>query len=329
MNRLQQIREEFFSPEKSTDKTDKTLRTRSNQPLRVPDHSDSPLTKADRRPRPAGDSGGHCQFLSVRPSGKANAETRSQSSLAGSVSFVSEFCKDHRNEQGGGPDPDRTQVIHIRARDPRPDLREDSFTWSAILAIAKETDPRPGQRGSLFGFLSDLRSGGCRLVQSRWGWLRIDCGPYLSDSSTVMTEAAFLTQWWRPREAEVSRVLTRARDCLEEWERPGPIPRGGSTRTWSREATDPRPGPEPLPSGAVKRANPDVIRIYSRNLERLREAEEKAVREGHEAQHWRNQISAFRHITESMARAYGLKEEMSQRTKGGNRRWPATQVGGA
>lgn len=79
--------------------------------------------------------------------------------------------------------------------DPRPDLREDSGLWEAVLTAADD----PMLRGLLHG----LRCGGCRLRQRSNGSLRPDYTALLD----VWDEDELRTEWLEPFRQEVQSLF--------------------------------------------------------------------------------------------------------------------------
>lgn len=85
--------------------------------------------------------------------------------------------------------------------DPRPDLRQDSTLWQAVLEAAQGT---PEVQGLLHG----LRCGGCRLKQRANGSLRLDYTPLLD----VWDEDELRREWLEPNRRDIQDIFRRVRD---------------------------------------------------------------------------------------------------------------------
>lgn len=82
--------------------------------------------------------------------------------------------------------------------DPRPDLREDSRLWEAVLSAADD----PMLRGLLHG----LRCAGARLERRPSGSLKLDYRPLLG----IWGEEELLRDWLEPNRAGIAATFRRA-----------------------------------------------------------------------------------------------------------------------
>lgn len=90
------------------------------------------------------------------------------------------------------------------ALDPRPDLKEDSSRWEAVLLEARK-DPE------LHGLLHGLRCGGARLEQRPAGSLRLNYNPLLR----AWQQKELLSNWLEPNRDKIQAVFEAAAERVK------------------------------------------------------------------------------------------------------------------
>ena len=88
--------------------------------------------------------------------------------------------------------------------DPRPDLKEDSSRWEAVLSEARK-DPE------LHGLLHGLRCGGARLEQRPRGSLRLNYNPLLK----AWQRKELLSNWLEPNRDKIQAVFEAAAERVK------------------------------------------------------------------------------------------------------------------
>lgn len=95
--------------------------------------------------------------------------------------------------------------MKVRVEDPRPDLKQDSRLWAAVLLSAQRHDPDPEGSKSLFGLLHGLRCCGALLKWTDKGTLWLDYEPVIANSGWSKEE--LLNEWLLVRKNEIRRAF--------------------------------------------------------------------------------------------------------------------------